>query len=125
MEVWTSTTPWAFPESQSHHRLDRHTATSRERKYQKEYMEYWNSTVELTKTGRPVDAFIMPVAPFAAARREKFRYYGYSSIINVLDYTACVVPVTNANKNVDVPDMGFQPASDLDKHIQEDCTFEH
>jgi amidase len=48
------------------------------RQYQKEYMEYWNSTVSLTGTGRPVDAIIAPVAPFAAARPEMFTYYGAS-----------------------------------------------
>ena len=37
------------------------------REYQKEYMEYWNSSQDLTGTGRPVDAFIMPLAPFPAA----------------------------------------------------------
>lgn len=31
------------------------------REYQKEYMEYWNSTAELTGTGRPVDVVIAPV----------------------------------------------------------------
>ena len=34
------------------------------RAYQKEYMEYWNSTAELTGTGRPVDAVIAPVSLF-------------------------------------------------------------
>lgn len=38
------------------------------REYQKKYMDYWNSTANLTGTGRPVDAIIMPVAPFAAAK---------------------------------------------------------
>lgn len=31
------------------------------REYQKEYLEYWNSTAELTGTGRPVDVVILPV----------------------------------------------------------------
>lgn len=48
------------------------------REAQKEYMEYWNSTSEQTKTKRPVDAVICPVTPFAAARPEKHLYVGYS-----------------------------------------------
>ena len=32
-----------------------------QREYQKEYMEYWNSTAELTGTGKPVDIVIAPV----------------------------------------------------------------
>jgi amidase len=48
------------------------------RAYQKEYMEYWNSTSSLTSTGRPVDAVISPLAPFAAARPDMYDYYGTS-----------------------------------------------
>ncbi|KAL8797689.1 MAG: hypothetical protein Q9195_000041 [Heterodermia aff. obscurata] len=80
-------------------------------------MEYWNSTKDQTGTGRPVDALIMPVAPFAAARREQFNYYGYSMIINVLDYTACTVPVTNSNQNTDTASGDFKPVSELDQGI--------
>lgn len=47
-----------------------------QREYQKEYMDYWNSTQDLTGTGRPVDAIISPLAPYPAARREKYHYYG-------------------------------------------------
>jgi amidase len=46
------------------------------RQYQKEYMEYWNSTSALTGTGHPVDAIIAPLAPFAAARPDMYDYYG-------------------------------------------------
>lgn len=46
------------------------------REYQKEYMEYWNSTARSTSTGRPVDAIIAPLAPFAAARPDRYKYYG-------------------------------------------------
>ena len=46
------------------------------RQYQKEYMEYWNSTARLTSTGRPVDAMIAPLAPFAVARPGRYNYYG-------------------------------------------------
>lgn len=48
------------------------------RAYQKEYMEYWNSTISQTGTGRPIDAVISPLAPFAAARPDMYDYYGKS-----------------------------------------------
>lgn len=48
------------------------------RQYQKAYMEYWNSTASLTGTGRPVDAVISPLAPFASARPDMYKYYGTS-----------------------------------------------
>ena len=46
------------------------------REWRKEYMEYWNSTKDFSGTGRPVDAFIAPVAPFPASRPERYRAYG-------------------------------------------------
>ena len=90
------------------------------REYQKEYLEYWNSTADLTTTGRPVDAIIAPLAPFAAARPDRYKYYGYSNIYNTLDYTTCVVPVMNVDKKVDVVNKSFKPVSEHDRDTQED-----
>jgi hypothetical protein len=39
-------------------------------------MEYWNETASHTGTGRPVDAIISPLAPFAAARPDMYDYIG-------------------------------------------------
>ncbi|KAI9844152.1 MAG: Acetamidase [Sclerophora amabilis] len=89
------------------------------REYQKDYMEYWNGTKDISGTGRPVEAFIMPLAPFPAARPETFKYYGYSTIVNLLDYTAVVVPVTRADKTVDLVDADYKPINDYDKAVWE------
>ena len=91
------------------------------REAQKEYMEYWNSTASLTASGRPVDAIITALAPFAAARPTHFTYYGYSIFVNTLDYTAVVLPVTNVDKNIDKPIENFQPVGPEDKATQETC----
>ncbi|KAL5339402.1 amidase signature domain-containing protein [Aspergillus crustosus] len=72
------------------------------REYQKLYMDYWNSTSEITGTGRPVDAVIAPAAPHAAVIPTQYSHVGYTSFLNLLDYTAAVIPVTTANKTVDV-----------------------
>lgn len=48
----------------------------RKREYQKEYMEYWNSTSKLNSLQEPVTAVIAPLCPFAAPQPEKFNYYG-------------------------------------------------
>jgi amidase len=60
------------------------------RQYQKEYMEYWNSTASNTGTGRPVDAVISPLAPFAAARPDMYDYYGMYFRKNDADSSLCV-----------------------------------
>ncbi|KAL8924906.1 MAG: hypothetical protein Q9208_003789 [Pyrenodesmia sp. 3 TL-2023] len=91
------------------------------REWQKEYIEYWNSTAKVTGTGRPVDALIAPVAPFAAARPNGYLYYSYSMVVNGLDYTACAFPVTTVDKSVDVVDSSFRPLSEIDKKVAETC----
>ena len=93
------------------------------REFQKEYMEYWNSTKALTDTGRPVDAVIAPLAPFTAARPKRYKYYGYSTFVNLLDYTSCVIPVTTADQNTDVMDKEFEPLSDEDRAVADLCPY--
>ncbi|KAJ6128877.1 hypothetical protein N7471_010094 [Penicillium samsonianum] len=72
------------------------------REYQKQYMDYWSSTVEVTGTGRPVDAFFCPLAPHAAVLPNEFKSVGYTTFVNVLDYTSLAIPVTFADKKIDV-----------------------
>lgn len=95
------------------------------RHYQKEYLDYWNSTKDLTGTGRPVDAFIMPFAPFAAARPGRYNYYGYSTIANTLDYTACTIPVTNVDQSVDVKDTTYEAMNKQDQVVSDNCRSPH
>ena len=90
------------------------------RKYQKEYMDYWNSTASETGTGRPVDGVITALAPYPAARPEGYKYYGFSVWVNGLDYTSVVVPVTQADKSVDKYAEDYKPLGDFDKGIFED-----
>ncbi|KAF7511208.1 hypothetical protein GJ744_005105 [Endocarpon pusillum] len=88
------------------------------REWRKQYMDYWNSTTELTGTGRPVDGVITAVAPFAAAPPLGYTYYGYTMFVNGLDYTSVVIPVTMVDKSLDVVDHSYQPLNDIDKTIQ-------
>lgn len=94
------------------------------RRFQKEYLDYWNSTVEETGTGHPVDGVISPVAPYPAARPEKYNYYGYTAFVNGLDYTSVVVPVTTADKTKDKYADGYEPTSELDKKTFDDYDAE-
>ncbi|KAJ5982591.1 hypothetical protein N7451_012691 [Penicillium sp. IBT 35674x] len=64
------------------------------RRYQKRYLDYWNSTAQLTKTGRPVEAIICPVAPSAAVQPGHFKYSVFTNFVNVLDYTSVSIPIT-------------------------------
>lgn len=91
------------------------------REYQKQYMDYWQSTAELTGTGRPVDGLFCPSAPHAAVLPTEYKSVGYSAFVNVLDYTSLVIPVTFADKNIDVHSADV--SVDGSENIQWDCKF--
>ena len=93
------------------------------RQLQKEYMESWNNSKQRTSTGRPIDAILAPLAPFAAARPKLYTYLGYSIWVNFYDYTSVVVPVTKADKTIDKADAGYQPINDVDKETHECCKY--
>ena len=91
------------------------------RAYQKSYLDYWQSTAALTETGRPVDGVFCPAAPHAAVIPEQYRHVGYSTFVNVLDYTSVVIPVTNADKSVDTQQRPAGFLSETDEQVHSDC----
>jgi amidase len=94
-----------------------------QREIKKEYMEYWNSTASKTSTGRPIDAIISPLAPFPAARPKLYAYYGYTTWVNLLDYTSVVVPITNVDKSLDPKDTDYKSLNKEDQVCYESCKF--
>ncbi|KAJ5168763.1 Amidase [Penicillium canariense] len=86
------------------------------REYQKQYLDYWNSTAELTGTGRPVDGIFCPIAPHAAIIPNQFGAVGYTGFVNVLDYPSVSIPVTFADKTIDV--RPTNPSAALEEHIE-------
>lgn len=91
------------------------------REYRKEYMERWNATQKVTGTGRPIDGIISPLAPSPSSEPLRYRYYSYTTWVNVIDYPSCVIPVTTADQNVDTPLTDFKPLSHIDEDIMKDC----
>ncbi|RDW69424.1 amidase-6 [Coleophoma cylindrospora] len=86
--------------------------------YQSEYLAQIKALE--AKLGKELDAIIAPITPTAAIRHNQFKYYGYASAINLLDFTSVVVPVTFADKNLDVKNADFKPISDIDKIVQDE-----
>ncbi|KGO69221.1 Amidase [Penicillium italicum] len=72
------------------------------REYQKQYMDFWHSTAEVTGTNRPVDGLFCPLAAHAAVIPNEFGAVGYTGFVNLLDYTSLSIPVTFVDKKVDV-----------------------
>lgn len=88
-------------------------------------MEYLSKIREFEEeTGRELDAIIAPITPTAAIRHNQFKYYGYATAINVLDFTSVVVPVTFADKTVDAKPADFKPLTDMDATVHAECRFE-
>ncbi|EZF92605.1 hypothetical protein H113_06551 [Trichophyton rubrum MR1459] len=81
--------------------------------YAEAYADYWNSTAQ--DDGQVVDAIIAPLAPWAAVIPTKYYHTAYTQAINLLDYSVSVVPVTIADKNVDIANPDYEPISELDK----------
>ncbi|KAJ5604670.1 glutamyl-tRNA amidotransferase-like protein subunit A [Penicillium lagena] len=64
-----------------------------------------NATIEMLKTlytkqwnATKVDAIICPVRPTVAAVHDESRYWGYTSVFNVLDYSSVSIPVGTVNE---------------------------
>ncbi|KAH9059366.1 general amidase [Lactarius vividus] len=85
----------------------------------KEYLDHWQSTSLSTSTGRPVDAIISPVAPFPPPPHGQNKNAGYTMIWNVLDYPACVFPVTKVDPVLDRPKPEHDFLSEEDRKIHE------
>ncbi|CAF3700813.1 unnamed protein product [Rotaria sp. Silwood1] len=82
-------------------------------KYQQEYLAIWMERNE-------INAWIQPEAPHAAIRHDQYKYNGYASVINLLDYPAVVVPVTFAQKQIDIKDLNYKAISDLDMQVHDE-----
>ncbi|KAF4120248.1 amidase [Geosmithia morbida] len=85
-------------------------------KFQSEYLEKIRTFEK--DFGKELDAIIAPITPTAAVRHNQFKYYGYASAINLLDYTSVVVPVTFADKSIDKKNESFKPLTNMDATVQ-------
>ncbi|RTE76518.1 hypothetical protein BHE90_008999 [Fusarium euwallaceae] len=81
--------------------------------YEHEYTDYWNSTAD--SDGQEVDVVIMPVAPHAAVIPGKYYHTAYTEAINLMNYSAVVIPVTQADEKIDVFDESYEPLGENDK----------
>ncbi|KAI5918985.1 amidase signature domain-containing protein [Camillea tinctor] len=86
----------------------------RMRDFRSKWHDYWESSANRTTSGIPVQAIITAVTPYAGFRPGKF-YHTHVSAFNVLDYTTIVIPVTFADKEIDIVNPEFVPMTEDDK----------
>ncbi|KAL4992407.1 amidase signature domain-containing protein [Aspergillus falconensis] len=82
--------------------------------YRNRYLDYWISTAERTGD-RPVEALLSPVTPYAGVLPGRFYPSTYTTSVNVLDYASVVIPVTLADKRIDVVSPNFTALNEEDQ----------
>ncbi|OJJ05441.1 hypothetical protein ASPVEDRAFT_86789 [Aspergillus versicolor CBS 583.65] len=82
--------------------------------YRERYLDYWESSAERTGD-RPIEALLSPVTPYAGVLPGKFYPSTYTSSVNVLDYTSVVIPVTLADKELDIVSLNFSALNEEDR----------
>ncbi|KAI0481278.1 acetamidase [Xylariaceae sp. FL0804] len=64
--------------------------------YQARILRRWGETAGTTRSGEPIDVYVTAVNPSVAHVHGDFgrvRYKGYCAVANVLDFSACTLPV--------------------------------
>ncbi|KAF4124510.1 amidase [Geosmithia morbida] len=91
---------------------------TREREeYRARYAEAWTRTGG--KDGREIDVILCPPYFGAATPHEQARYWGYTSIWNLLDYPGAVFPVTTVDPAKDKKDTSYVPKNEQDQFVQD------
>ncbi|TGO28232.1 hypothetical protein BPAE_0030g00180 [Botrytis paeoniae] len=62
-----------------------------------------------------MDVILCPAGPLPAPPHDNSKYWGYTSVWNLLNYPAIVFPVTKVNPDIDVKHGNYKPRNDLDK----------
>ncbi|WVQ79332.1 hypothetical protein IAT38_001429 [Cryptococcus sp. DSM 104549] len=70
--------------------------------YCRKALAHWLSSQEVSGTGRPFDALISPATPHAACPKMAFGdHVTYTSVWNIMDYSATIFPASYADAEVD------------------------
>ncbi|KAL5512322.1 hypothetical protein ACEPAG_3314 [Sanghuangporus baumii] len=67
-----------------------------------EHLSLWNSTASMTGTGRPVDAIVTPVAPYASVPHGRNIDASYTVTWNALNCSTVIIPVSKVQPEIDV-----------------------
>ncbi|KAF8153288.1 general amidase [Crassisporium funariophilum] len=88
----------------------------KKRELRQEHLDYWNASVALTGTGRPVDAIISPMAAYTAPPHGQNKSANYTMVWNALDYVALVIPTgSHVDPSIDTKKPPHQFYNDLDE----------
>ncbi|KAJ5861242.1 Amidase [Penicillium soppii] len=77
------------------------------------YLQEWNTVAP------EMDVILCPAFPTPAPLHDTSRYWGYTSLFNLLDYSALVFPVTKIDPERDAKDPTYTPKNEMDKWAYE------
>ena len=125
-EPWRPLTQWMLRDNPCVKKLDTkelfYWQEEREA-YRKEYAETWNSTAASAEQGitEMVDVILCPASPGVAPAHDTAKYWGYTSVWNLLDYPALVFPVDKVEPNLDKMVNGFKAMTGVDEEHWKLC----
>ncbi|GFN19510.1 uncharacterized protein AtWU_09315 [Aspergillus tubingensis] len=75
------------------------------------FAESWDGTASRTASGRVIDALVMPSSPAVGYPHDFNIYWGYTSLLNLIDYPSVILPITNfrVDTQLDPVDHSYQP----------------
>ena len=108
-------TEWIFNQPQVKNRnwTEMNELISERENYRLRYAQIWNEREALINSS--IDCLLTPVGPSPAPRHNTAKWWGYTSIWNLLDYPAAVFPVTTVDLIKDTVETNYQPRNTLDE----------
>ncbi|WWD20157.1 hypothetical protein CI109_104633 [Kwoniella shandongensis] len=87
--------------------------------YCKKGLEHWLKSKDVTGTGRPFDAVISPVTQHAACPKMAYNdHVAYTSIWNIMDYSATTFPVSQVDPKKDKDNKSaYEARNEVEKKI--------
>lgn len=114
-EQCLSLTDWIFNQPQVKKRdwIEMNELICQRENYRTQYAHIWNERESLFNCS--IDCILAPVGPSAAPLHNTAKWWGYTSVWNLLDYPAVVFPVTTVDLIKDQVEIDFKPRNILDE----------
>ncbi|CAF1089522.1 unnamed protein product [Adineta steineri] len=112
-------TEWIFnqPNVKKRNWTEMNGLISERETYRTQYAKIWNEREKSLNCS--IDCLLTPVGPSAAPQHGTAKWWGYTSIWNLLDYPAAVFPVTTVDLVRDQIEVDYKPRNSLDKENYE------
>jgi Asp-tRNA(Asn)/Glu-tRNA(Gln) amidotransferase A subunit family amidase len=108
-------TEWIFnqPQVKKRNWTEMNELIGEREKYRQHYAQIWNEREVFFDCS--IDCLLTPVGPSAAPQHNTAKWWGYTSIWNLLDYPAAVFPVTTVDPIKDQVEVDYKPRNLLDE----------